>query len=81
MSATVREGLIFAVFVLTMYTAHQLSKMAKPTSVKPSACSVELEETRAVADFWRNQALSMRTEGVDSLRPVPENDKEARKDL
>lgn len=35
-------------------------------------CVLVLEETQRSADFWRNQALEMRTEGVDSLRPVPE---------
>jgi hypothetical protein len=36
------------------------------------ACVRTLEVTQKSADFWREQALSMRTDGVDSTKPVNE---------
>ena len=35
-------------------------------------CVRTLDTTTKSVDFWRNAALAMRTDGVDSLRPIPE---------
>jgi hypothetical protein len=71
-------GGIFTVAILVLTKPAQLpSELASQSALRSAerealACVRTLETTQKSADFWREQAMAMRTDGVDSLTPYKE---------
>jgi hypothetical protein len=69
-------ALTVVILVLTKPEAYP-SQLAAQSALRSAerealACVRTLETTQKSADFWREQAMAMRTDGVDSLTPYKE---------